>query len=109
MLGRAVLWQSVFVAVPALVLAIATGLALGRGYAGSDVQQGAGSVSFCPSSSPCTDEKVVELPEIRASVHIPWSDLGVLGGWSLGAATLAGLLGVAFLRPSTSPEELRTT
>jgi ABC-type antimicrobial peptide transport system permease subunit len=108
-LGRAVLWQSVVVAVPALVLAIATGLALGRGYAGSEVRQSAGSVSYCPSSDPCTDETVVELPEIRATVHIPWSDVGVLGGWSLAAATVTGLLGVAFLRSATSPEELRTT
>jgi hypothetical protein len=108
-LGRAIVWQSVFVAVPALVVAIATGLALGRGFAGSEVQQSAGSVSYCPSSGTCTTETVVELPAIRAAVQIPWGDLGVLGGWSLGAVTLSGLLGVAFLRSSTSPEELRTT
>jgi hypothetical protein len=106
-LGRAVVWQSVFVAIPALVLAMATGLALGRGFAGSEVQAGGGSMSYCPSE-PCSQETVVEFPEIRAAIGVPWSDLGVLGGWSLGAATLAGLLGVAFLRSSTSPEELRT-
>jgi hypothetical protein len=108
-LGRAVLWQSVVVAIPALVLAMATGLALGRGFAGSDVQTGGGSMSYCPSGGTCTQETVVEFPEARAAIQIPWSDLGVLGGWSLGAATLAGLLGVAFLRAATSPEELRTT
>jgi ABC-type antimicrobial peptide transport system permease subunit len=107
-LGRAVLWQSLFVAIPALVLAIATGLALGRGFAGSDVQAGGGSISYC-AAPPCAVEQIVEFPEIRAAIQVPWSDLGVLGGWSLGAATLAGLLGVAFLRSATSPEELRTT
>jgi hypothetical protein len=112
-LGRAIMWQSLSVAVPALMLAIATGLALGQGFAGSDVRLGSSSMTYCPtpedSSGNCPNKKEIEFPEVRASVHIPWADLGVLGGWSLGAAALTGLLGVAFLRTSTAPEELRTT
>ena len=61
------------------------------------------------SSGNCPQERITDLPEIRASIPIPWAGLGVLGGWSLGAAALTGLLGVAFLRASTAPEELRTT
>lgn len=121
-LGRAIVWQSMAVAVPAVLLALVTGLAMGRGYAGSQVHSGASSVSYCtpPPDQPdvCNTrdqsvrakyERVAQVPARSADIRVPWADLGVIGAWSVGVSLLTALLGVAFLRASTAPEELRTT
>jgi hypothetical protein len=113
------MWQSIAVAVPALLLALTTGLALGHGYGGQDIREESSSVGFCqaPPDKPdvCqTDQSGAYTTEVPVqgftmSISMPWGDVGVIGGSALGAATLTALLGVAFLRASTSPEELRTT
>jgi hypothetical protein len=120
-LGRAILWQSLAVALPAVVLAIATGLALGRGIAEPTVGRGVMEMSQC--IPPLTQPEVCQSPDpatygpylfrgsapaIRLTVPVPWSELGVIGGWALAATALTGCLGLLFLRASTAPEELRT-
>ncbi|GAA5195855.1 hypothetical protein GCM10023322_63470 [Rugosimonospora acidiphila] len=120
-LGRAVLWQTVGVAVPALILAMATGVALGRGVEGSTVGDESGTYSCtAPPDAPqaCNlplgqarqlGAKVIEPPHITEQVPVPWGQLGVIGGWALGATVLTAGLGMVFLRASTAPEELRTS
>ena len=113
------MWQTLAVAVPALLLALATGLALGRGYGGQEVEMASTSSGYCqaPPDKPdvCqTDQadaytKEVPVQGFTMSVRMPWADLGVIGGSALGVAVLTALFGVAFLRASTAPEELRTT
>jgi hypothetical protein len=118
-LGRAVVWQTVAVAVPALVVAMVTGLALSSGVARPTVASG-GQDSMCtaPPADPracfSTDPAahgatMVVAPTVTEQVPIPWGELGVIGGWGLGATVLTAALGLAFLRASTAPEELRTT
>ncbi len=120
-LGRAVLWQSLAVAVPAILLALATGVALGRGIGGPTVASSESQFGKCvpPADQPdacaspdlATHEKYmvyVDVPALTERVPVPWSDLGVIAEWALGATVLTSGLGLLFLRASSSPEELRT-
>jgi hypothetical protein len=120
-LGRAVLWQTLGVAVPALALAMTVGVALGRGSTQASATRPASVSTSCmpPPDRPnlCatpTDPaaaaytKVIAIPQISDRIRLPWADLGVIGGWALGAAVLTAGLGLVFLRASTAPEELRT-
>lgn len=121
-LGRAVLWQSLAVAVPALVLALATGVGLARGIFPPEVSQPGGTVTTCNppadepdacnSADPAQRAKYVtktEIPRVTMRVPIPLADLGVAAGWALAATLATTGLGLVFLRASTAPEELRTT
>jgi hypothetical protein len=121
-LGRAILWQTLAVAVPALMLAVGTGVALGRGLVQPTVISGSTSMQMCapPTGQPdvCGSAdpvqrdpytRIVAAPTVSEQIRIPWADLGVTGGWALGATVLAAGLGLMFLRASTAPQELRTT
>ncbi len=99
-LGRAVLWQSLAPAVPAVLLAMVTGLALGQGLAAPTTTSTSGSFGTC---TPPPDQ-----PDL-CRIAVPWTDLGVIGGWGFAAILLTAALGVVSLRASTAPEELRTS
>jgi hypothetical protein len=121
-LGRAVLWQALGAAVPALVLAMATGLALAVGYDSPTVTIPGTTEVICtpppdrqdlcqtpddPRSAQYT--RTLTAPGTSERVRMPWAQLGLIGGWALGAAVLTAGLGLVLLRASTAPEELRTT
>ncbi len=118
-LRRAVIWQTVAVAIPAIVVAIATGVALSASIArptvtGAGTQYSctapAGDADACMSADPQARGAIVaEAPKATLRVPVPWRDLLVIGGWGLGATVLTAGLGLAFIRASTAPEELRTT
>ncbi|MEV6925614.1 FtsX-like permease family protein [Dactylosporangium sp. NPDC051485] len=121
-LGRAILWQTLSVAAPALVLAVGTGVALGRGLLQPTVVNDSSSITtcapppdkadVCDSTDPAERDpytRIVTAPKVSEQVRIPWADLVVIGGWATGATTLVAGLGLVFLRASTAPEELRTT
>ncbi|GIH14463.1 hypothetical protein Raf01_26350 [Rugosimonospora africana] len=118
-LSRAIVWQTMVVAVPAIAVAIATGVALSIGYAQPTVREGGSTYSCsappenphaCESADPESQgATVVRVPTVAMRVPVPWRDLGTIGVWGLGSAMVTAGLGLVFLRSSTAPEELRTT
>jgi hypothetical protein len=118
-LRRAVIWQTAAVAVPAITVAMATGVALSASIAHPTVTRGGsefsctapdGDPDACMSADPrARGAVVVVAPKATLRVPVPWRDLLVIGGWGLGATVLTAGLGLVFIRASTAPEELRTT
>ncbi len=121
-LARAVLWQSLAVAVPAMVVAMVIGVGLARGVLGPAIGRSAQTWGVCtpPPEKATVCQSAVEadrapymreikVPGAAMRVPTPWVGLGVIGGSALGATILVTGLGLAFLRVSTAPEELRTT
>lgn len=115
-LGRAILWQSAAPVLPAILIALAVGWQLTRGYFG-DVVTSRGTTTFCDAEAalcedPATREQYlrqVEYPAAEYAVALPLTDLAVFGAGAFGAILLTVAIGLLFLRTSTSPEELRTT
>ncbi|MEO3780740.1 FtsX-like permease family protein [Micromonospora sp. B11E3] len=85
-LGRSVAWQALAPAVPAVLLALAVGLLLGRSLTG-EVRAGGGDV----------------MPAV------PIEQLALVGGGALLAVALTVAVGLFFLGASTALEELRAT
>ncbi|WP_432841843.1 FtsX-like permease family protein [Dactylosporangium sp. CA-092794] len=117
-LGRAILWQSLLPAVPAVLVALAVGLSVARTF-GAEVSAGGGtmttctaSAEICGASGPDTDPEhwttVVE-PLIVRPVGIPWLELSRAGGVALLAVLATTAVGLLFLRRSTDLEEIRVT
>ncbi|SES34076.1 FtsX-like permease family protein [Streptomyces qinglanensis] len=113
-LARATLWQTLAPAVPAVLLALSLGTALGRGVMGRKAAAGGHRFRACVAADGCPDaltdanSKAVEVPEMVRTTHIPWAELAFQAGGALVlllAATAAALL---FLRSTASVEELRT-
>lgn len=100
-LARAQLWQSLAVAVPALTLATTAGLLIGRFVTGTSVHAGAGSIQT-------GDGPVIKIPDVVGAVPVPWANLGLVVGVSVGAVALTVAIGLLFLKASTSVDELRT-
>lgn len=92
-LVRTALWQSMGVATPAVVLGVAIGVAMMRLFGGTSI-----------SGSDYDGTR-----KFTASVPIPWPQIGLAVGVALGAVLLTTVIGMLFIRASTSVEELRTT
>ncbi|MFS8498345.1 MAG: FtsX-like permease family protein [Micromonosporaceae bacterium] len=110
-LARAVGWQMLAPAVPAILLALTVGLAMARGYA-SEVRA-AGAASFCTvdDESRCGEGspfvRTIEVDVVRP-VGIPFAELAQVGAVALAAVVVTVGIGLLFLRASTDVTELRT-
>jgi ABC-type antimicrobial peptide transport system permease subunit len=96
-LARTVVWQTFVVALPAILIAAAAGELLPRLLMGTSMNQDSQEVS--PG---------VSIPALHVSVDVPWPQLGLVVGGSLVAIAITVGIGLLFLKPSTSIEELRT-
>jgi hypothetical protein len=97
-LGRSVLWQTVVPLLPALVLALAVGAALGRAF-GTEVRAFGGSAR--------TGGRTVRLPDVVRAVPVPWGELVLYGAGALALVLAAVGLSALVMRRGTSVEELR--
>ncbi|MFD2763825.1 FtsX-like permease family protein [Micromonospora eburnea] len=115
-LGRSILWQSLAPAVPAIAIALTTGLLLARGLLGSP-SSGIISRQICDADEAiCADPataapylRVESTPEITVAPGVPVEQLAWLAGGALVAVLAIVGVGLLFLRSSTAVEELRTT
>ncbi|MER7455527.1 FtsX-like permease family protein [Micromonospora sp. NPDC126480] len=114
-LGRAIAWQSLAPAVPAVAVALTVGLLLARGLFRTP-SNGGHLQTICDAGDVCSEpggwdryartewvERVTEPPVV------PLEQLALLGGGSLAAVLVTVAAGVLFLRAGTTVEELRTT
>lgn len=92
-LSRAVLWQTLLPLVPALLLALVSGIGIAR-LLGTEVTVGGG-------------DPAENLPAVRLAVPVPVEHLALLGGGALLAMLLATGIGLLVLRSSTDLAELR--
>jgi hypothetical protein len=90
-LGGSIAWHALAPAVPAVVLALAVGLQMGRSYFGE------------PQEERVTDAGAT----VERAVAVPFGDLAVFGGAALLAVLATVGVGLIFLRSSTDLEELR--
>jgi hypothetical protein len=117
-LSRAILWQSLLPAVPAILVALIVGISLVRAL-GTDMEGGGGQVWTCvAAAAECasSDEQVrqqagtyVTVPTITRTIPFPWTELARDGGIAILAVLGTTALGLLFLRRSTDLEELRAT
>jgi hypothetical protein len=113
-LARALVWQSLTPAVPAILLAVTVGALLPRGVA-TQVQGGGGSYEICEASKAiCADPdtagaylRVYEEPPLIRAIGVPYGELAQHAGLALAAVLVTVAIGLLFLRTSTSVEELR--
>ncbi|OKI73924.1 FtsX-like permease family protein [Micromonospora sp. CB01531] len=115
-IGRALLWQSLAPAVPAVGIALAVGYLLVRGVfrppsAGGYTQQvcDAGE-QLC--NDPATQAQYTRtewVPHVTVVPDVPLEQLAWLGVGALAAVLAMVGVGLLFLRASTNLEELRTT
>ncbi|WP_432993821.1 ABC transporter permease [Dactylosporangium sp. CA-233914] len=116
-LGRAILWQALLPAAPAVLLALVVGVSLVRPF-GAEVRAGGAVVTsctaaadICRSGSPGTDPQhwsVTQFPEVARPIEFPWAELALDGGAALLAVLLTTGVGLIFLRRSTDLSEIRT-
>ncbi|HEX5596443.1 MAG TPA: FtsX-like permease family protein [Micromonosporaceae bacterium] len=114
-LGRAVLWQSLAPAVPAVLLALAVGVLLARGFLGDEVRSSSTGFEICEAGpelcdNPITREqyaRLVEVPAVTRTLPVPFDDLALFGAGALAAVLVTVGIGLLFLRSSTALEELR--
>ncbi|WP_369202178.1 FtsX-like permease family protein [Streptomyces sp. PU-14G] len=116
-LVRAGLWRTLAPAVPAVLLALATGTALGRGAVGTRVATGSFRGRVCTAADGCPDglthanSTPVTVPEVVRTTPVPWSELALYGVGALTAllvVTAAALLLLRGARGAVRAEELRT-
>ncbi|MBF9127795.1 ABC transporter permease [Plantactinospora sp. S1510] len=113
-LGRAILWQSLAPAVPAILLAVTVGVLLPRSLQ-SEARTGGSSWEVCDASQAlCEDPvtraqytRIVEEPAIIRSIPVPFDELALAVGVGLAAVLATVAIGLVFLRSSTDLEELR--
>jgi hypothetical protein len=111
-LARTVGWQVLAPAVPAIALALATGLALVRGLSheersgGYTTQVCSGGWERCQEAD-SPNLRTVEIPQSVHPVEIPFADLAAVGGVALAALLVTVGTGLLFLRSSTDVTELR--
>jgi hypothetical protein len=100
-LARTQVWQSMAVAVPTLALASVAGMLIPRLLFGTTI---------AIPGSPVTVEsgQTFQVPDITRHVPVPWADLGLVVAFAALAVLVTVGIGLLFLRPSTSVEELRT-
>lgn len=115
-LARALVWQSLTPAVPAILLAVTVGALLPRGLA-TEVQSGASSYEVCVADeATCADPvtaapylRLYEEPSITRAIGVPYGELAQHTGVALAAVLITVAIGLLFLRTSTSVEELRVS
>ncbi|WP_426512436.1 FtsX-like permease family protein [Dactylosporangium sp. McL0621] len=117
-LGRAILWQTLLPAIPAVLLALVVGLSLARSF-GTEARAGGDAVLSCSAAAdvcrggnPGTDPQhwtQTRSPEVVRAVAIPWRELGRDGGVALLSVLATTGAGLLFLRRSTDLSEVRTT
>jgi hypothetical protein len=113
-LGRALVWQSLAPAVPAIMLAATVGAVLPRGIV-SEVRAGGGSWEVCEADKVICDNpataaaylRLHEEPLIVRAIGVPFGELAQHTGVALGAVLLTVGIGLLLLRGSASVEELR--
>lgn len=111
-LGRTVGWQMLAPAAPAILLALAVGVALPRGLS-REVRSGGYSTQVCATDwEQCQQAgspflRTVEIPEFAHPVGVPFAELGQVGGVALAAVLATVGVGLLFLRASTEVSELR--
>ncbi|WP_431728353.1 FtsX-like permease family protein [Verrucosispora sp. TAA-831] len=115
-IGTSILIQVLAPVVPAVLLAVGVGYAIGRLLNG-DVISGGYTQEVCRASTelcqdPATRPLHVEYMVIERVVRtpdVPLEQLALVGGGALLAVLVTVGLGLLFLRASTAMEELRTT
>ncbi|HEX5542772.1 MAG TPA: FtsX-like permease family protein, partial [Micromonospora sp.] len=116
-LGRAVLWQSLAPAVPAILLALTVGVLLARGLLGDEVRSSGTVFETCEAGpelcdNPATREqytRLVEIPAVTRAFPVPFDDLALFGAGALAAVLVTVGIGLLFLHSSTALEELRVS
>jgi FtsX-like permease family len=102
-LARSQLWQAISVAVPAFLVAGACGAVIVRFALGTTVRAPGIDVAGHAGHA------AVHVGDVVTRVPVPWTQLGVVVGGSVGAVLLTVAIGLLFLKSSTSIDELRTT
>ncbi len=97
-IGRSLLWQTLAPLVPALLLALAVGAALGRSFK-TEVR--------VPGPSDRVDGGAVHVHDIVRVAHVPWGELALYGAGALALVLTAVGVSALLLRRSASLEELR--
>jgi hypothetical protein len=111
-LARTVGWQVLAPAVPAIALALVTGLALVRGLSREE-RSGGYTTEVCSGGwERCQDAsspylRTVEVPPGVHPVEVPFADLAAVGGVAFAALLVTLGAGLLFLRSSTDVTELR--
>ena len=110
-LSRAVLWQTMLPLVPALLLALGSGIGIAR-LLGTEVEVGGNSgQTICEAACQAGTEAPIIMPAtdpvLTLAVPVPLDLLALLGGGALLALLAAAGIGLLVLRSSTDLEELR--
>jgi hypothetical protein len=119
-LSRAMMWQVLTPAVPAILIAVSAGIILPRrlvqqvqsGGIGGDVCRPAPGDPADACGNPeyfSAHSTYVESPPITLDVPVPWDQLTLLGGAALAAVAVVTAVGLVFVRMSTNVSELRTS
>ncbi|MER8223602.1 hypothetical protein ABTZ58_24025 [Streptomyces sp. NPDC094143] len=119
-LSKAVCWQTLTPAVPAVLLAVLAGVLLPRLAVPSGQDTAAMQAWRCSplpgdTMAACKDATYAEAhgafvtaEKVPVVVHMPWAQLALLTTTALTATVLITLVGLLFLRGSTRLTELRT-
>ncbi|WP_341718510.1 FtsX-like permease family protein [Micromonospora sp. FIMYZ51] len=115
-IGVSILWQVLTPMVPAVLLAIGAGYAVGR-VLNPGIVVGGQWRSVCRATTercadPATRDRHTELVLTGGVTHspgVPLDQLAMLGAGAVAATLLTVGLGVLFLRANTTVEELRTS
>ncbi|MEV4638001.1 FtsX-like permease family protein [Actinoplanes sp. NPDC049548] len=109
-LSEAVLWQTLTPLVPALLLALTSGLGLAR-LMGTKASAGGESGYLCDAACQAGTADPVEVltpwAPVTVAVPVPVDMLALLGGGAFLAMLVAAGIGLLVLRSSTDLEELR--
>ncbi|MFJ6196655.1 FtsX-like permease family protein [Micromonospora sp. NPDC092111] len=116
-IGRAIAWQAIAPAVPAIGLALVVGFLLSRAVGGRPATGGGHSTMVCDAARSVCDDPVarrpylrlVEVPEVAVPPGVPVAQLAWIGAGALVAVLVTVAVGLLFLRASTELEELRAT
>lgn len=118
-LSRALAWQVLTPAVPAIAIAVSAGIVLPRRLI-RQVQSGTMGGDICRPAAgdlagACADPKYfeahrvyVETAPVTLDVPVPWEHLALLGGAAVVAVLVVTAVGLLFVRMSTNVNELRT-
>jgi hypothetical protein len=109
-LAGTLLWQTLAPLVPALGLAIVSGLVLVRSIY-HEVTVGGGTTETCtdPAADLATCVRTVHSdPVVTLPVPVPWEQLVLLGGGTVLAMLVVAAIGMLVLRSSTDLGEIRT-
>jgi hypothetical protein len=104
-LAATVLWHTLTPLVPALVIALVSGVTLVR-LTGTRIQEG-GDYQGCAGDGPVCTAVTIHQPQVLLNVPVPFGMLGLLGAGALLAMLVAVGAGLLVLRSSTDLDELR--